>query len=108
MNPSSLSSRLHLLCNQLASARKGTSSQPVLSAIDFCFFDDLLTPEEAQLRKEVRKFCEQEIVPTISDYYDKAEFPEPLIRKIGQQSWTKLFAKQPYGQGGNLSLTLLS
>ena len=94
------SNRIHLLCNQLAGGAKETP-QPVFSSLDFCFFDDLLTPEESKVRKEVREFAEKEIAPIISDYYDRAEFPEFLIEKIGQQRWTKLFGKKPYGDGGN-------
>jgi len=95
---SSNSSRIQLLMNQLAGAKQ--AAQPVLSAIDFCFFDDLLTPEEAKLRKEVREFAEREVAPIINESYDKAQFPESLVEKIGQQHWTKLFAQKPYGEAG--------
>jgi len=103
----SSSSRLQLLSNQLSAGKKQTS-QPVLSAVDFCFFDDLLTPEEAKLRKEVREFAEREVAPIINDFYDKAELPESLVGKIGQQRWTKLFAQKPYGEAGSpMSLAVI-
>ncbi len=104
----STSSRIHLLSNQLAAGRKESAPQPVLSALDFCFFDDLLTAEEVKVRKEVREFAEREVAPIINEYIDKAEFPEPLIGKLGQQRWTKLFGRKPYGDGGNpMSIALV-
>ena len=103
---SSSCSRIQLLCNQLAGTKE--TAQHVLSALDFCFFDDLLTPEEVKLRKQVREFAEKEIVPIISDYYDRAEFPESLIEKIGKQPWVRIAAEKPYGDGGNpMSIGLL-
>jgi len=100
------SSRIQLLANQLAGRKEG--AQPVLSSLDFCFFDDLLTPDEVKLRKEVREFGEREVSPIANEYYEKAQLPEDLILKIGQQRWTKLFAKKPYGDGGNpMSLALI-
>jgi len=102
-----MDSRLHLLKNQLAGARK--EAQPVLSSIDFCFFDDLLTPEEVKLRKDVREFADKEITPIISDFYDRAEFPDPLVPKLAEKDWVKLFVKKPYGEDKNaMSLGLVS
>ena len=101
-------SRIQLLCNQLAGPKE--IPQPVLSSVDFCFFDDLLTPEEVKIRKQVREFAEKEIAPIISDYYDRAEFPESLIEKMGEQPWMRLAAKKPIGDGGNdlaIALTIL-
>jgi len=88
------SSRIQILANQLAGRKE--AAQPVLSSLDFCFFDDLLTPEEVKLRKEVREFGEREVVPIANEYYEKAQLPEDLILKIGQQKWTKLFAKKTF------------
>lgn len=93
MEPST--SRLQLLSNQL-SARK--QPDPVFSSIDFCFFDDLLTPEEAKFRKEVREFSDTEITPIIADYYERAEFPEVVVEKMSKKDWIKYFAKKPYGE----------
>jgi len=93
------SSRIQLLCNHLAAGRK--EAQPVFSSLDFCFFDDLLTSEEAKLRKEVREFADKEITPVINEYYERAEFPEPLVSKLGEKDWVKLFVKKPYGEDKN-------
>jgi len=107
MNLLSSPSRVQLLCNHLSSGRKETSSQPVLSALEFCFFDDLLTPEEVKLRKEVREFAEREVVPLANEHYDQAQFPEVILEKFGKQGWAKLVAKKPYGDGKNRMLLAL-
>jgi len=86
------SSRIQLLCNQLSTRKE--SPQPVLSALDFCFFDDLLTSEEMKIRKEVREFAERQVVPIVSEYYEKAQLPEAIFQKFGQQGWAKLLAKK--------------
>ncbi len=91
------SSRIQLLRNQL-------SSKPVLSALEFCFFEGLLTPEESQIRKEVREFAEREVVPLANEKYDQAEFPEEIFEKFGKQGWAYLTAKKPYGDGKNRML----
>jgi len=93
------SSRIQLLCNQLSTRKE--SPQPVLSALDFCFFDDLLTSEEMKIRKEVREFAERQVVPIVSEYYEKAQLPEAIFQKFGQQGWAKLLAKKPYGENKN-------
>jgi len=93
------SSRIQLLANQLAAPRK--EAQPVFSSLDFCFFDDLLTLDEANLRKEVREFADKEVTPIISEYYERAEFPEPLVPKLAEKDWVKLFVKKPYGEDKN-------
>lgn len=103
----SSSSRISLLANQLAGARK--APEPVWSSLDFCFFDDLLTPEEVKLRKDVRDFADKEITPIISDAYDKAVFPDTLAEKIGEKGWVNLFVKKPYGEDKNpMSLAVVA
>ena len=60
-----------------------------------------VTPEEAKLRKEVREFVDKEITPIINEYYERAEFPEPLVSKLAEKDWVKLFVKKPYGEDKN-------
>lgn len=47
----------------------------------FCL-DDLLTPEERAIRARVRAFMEAEVAPVIADYWERAEFPFPLVPKL--------------------------
>ncbi|KAF9596452.1 hypothetical protein IFM89_011281 [Coptis chinensis] len=51
-------------------------------ASDYYQFDDLLTPEEQRLRKNVRAIMEKEIAPIMTQYWEKAEFPFHVIPKL--------------------------
>lgn len=49
---------------------------------DFYLMDELLTEEERAIRDKVRRFCDDEVIPIINDYWERAEFPFELIPKI--------------------------
>ena len=51
-------------------------------ATDFYAVEDLLTPEEREIRDRVRTFCENEVTPVINDYWERAEFPFELVPKL--------------------------
>ena len=50
---------------------------------DFYALEELLEPEEIEIRDRVRAFCEREVTPRINDYWERAEFPFELVPKIG-------------------------
>jgi len=50
-----------------------------LNASDFFRFDDLLSEEEKQIRKNTRAFAEKELFPLVVDAWEKAEFPKGLV-----------------------------
>src|SRR5918994_4451423 len=49
---------------------------------DFYDLEELLEPEEIEIRDRVRAFCEQEVTPMINDYWDRAEFPFEIVPKL--------------------------
>ncbi len=49
---------------------------------DFYLMDRLLTDEERAVRDKVRAFCDEEIIPVINGYWDRAEFPFEMIPKF--------------------------
>jgi glutaryl-CoA dehydrogenase len=49
---------------------------------DFYLMDELLTEEERRIRDKVRAFSDQEVIPIINDYWERAEFPFELIPKL--------------------------
>jgi glutaryl-CoA dehydrogenase len=49
---------------------------------DFYALEELLAPEEIELRDRVRAFCEREVTPRINDYWERAEFPFELVPGI--------------------------
>ena len=44
--------------------------------------DTLLTEEERRIRDKVRTFCDDEVIPIINDYWERAEVPFELIAKL--------------------------
>lgn len=50
---------------------------------DYYEFDDLLTPDERNLRYKVRECMEKDVAPIMSKYWEKAEFPFGIIPKLG-------------------------
>jgi glutaryl-CoA dehydrogenase len=55
---------------------------PINTATDFYQLDDLLTPEERDLRYQTREFFEREVEPIVAPYWERAEFPFELIPKL--------------------------
>jgi glutaryl-CoA dehydrogenase len=53
-------------------------------ALDYYRLDDLLTPEEREIRYRVRDFMETEIVPYINPYWERGEFPRELFAKLAK------------------------
>jgi glutaryl-CoA dehydrogenase len=52
--------------------------------VDFYALDDLLTPDELEIRDRLREFCAKEVTPIASDYWERAEFPFELIPKMAK------------------------
>ena len=53
-------------------------------ATDFYLLDERLTDEERAIRDRLRAFCDREVTPIINDYWERAEFPFPLVPKIAE------------------------
>jgi len=51
---------------------------------DYYLLDELLDDEARAVRDRVRKFVDTELLPVINDYWDRAEFPFPLVAKIAE------------------------
>lgn len=56
--------------------------ETVFSGFDFYSCDMHFTAEQKALRQEVRDFVEVEVLPKINPYWEKAEFPWPIARKM--------------------------
>ncbi len=54
------------------------------SSPDFYALEELLEPEEIEIRDRVRAFCEKEVTPVVNDYWERAEFPFELVPKIAE------------------------
>jgi glutaryl-CoA dehydrogenase len=51
---------------------------------DYYHIDDLLTEEEREVRDRVRAFADREVIPIISGYWERAEFPFELVPKVAE------------------------
>ena len=51
---------------------------------DYYLLDEFLTDEARAVRDRVRAFVEADLLPVINDYWDRADFPWPLVPKIAE------------------------
>lgn len=72
--------RLNLLRKQLSS--KTLNNEIINSSLEYFNFDQFLTKEETNYRKKLREYLEREVTPIIPSYYEKAEFPLDVIKKL--------------------------
>ena len=49
---------------------------------DYFFIDELLKPEELEIRDRVRRWVDREVIPTAAGYWDRAEFPFEIVPKF--------------------------
>jgi alkylation response protein AidB-like acyl-CoA dehydrogenase len=64
--------------------------------------DHRLPEEYADLRKTVEEFAHEQVAPVIGDYYQREEFPYPLVAQMGRMGLFGLpFPEQYGGMGGD-------
>lgn len=63
---------------------------------DFYRLDELLDPEEREIRDRVRLFAETEALPLMADHFDRGAFPTQLIGRLAQM---ELFGVHVLGYG---------
>jgi glutaryl-CoA dehydrogenase len=51
---------------------------------DFFRIADQLSPDEREVWRRTRDFVDTEVLPAINDYWERAEFPRPLIDKLAE------------------------
>jgi glutaryl-CoA dehydrogenase len=51
---------------------------------DYFFLREQLTEGELEVLRRVRRFVEDEVLPVIGGYWERAELPWPLIRRLGE------------------------
>ncbi|HET6900466.1 MAG TPA: acyl-CoA dehydrogenase family protein [Vicinamibacteria bacterium] len=71
---------------------------------DYYLLDELLTDEQRALRAKVRSFMDQEVLPVINGYWERAEFPHALVPKLAQLGIAG-FQIPGYGAPGMSSVT---
>src|SRR5919108_2979626 len=53
-------------------------------ATDYFFLREQLTDEQLDVLRRVRQFVDDEVLPVIGGYWERAELPWPLIRRLGE------------------------
>jgi glutaryl-CoA dehydrogenase len=64
--------------------RIGPSPTGYAPPMDYYRLDDRLSQDERELRDRVRTFADDEVLPIINDYWDRAEFPFELVPKLAR------------------------
>jgi glutaryl-CoA dehydrogenase len=67
---------------------------------DYYQLDDLLTEEHKLIRETVRSYVKKEISPVIESYAQKAEFPEQIVKQLGDLGCFGPTIPESYGGGG--------
>ena len=69
-------------------------------ALDFFGIEKLFSEEEVMIRDTARKFTDREIIPVIAEKWEAGEFPQSLIRKMGELGFLGPFIPTEYGGAG--------
>lgn len=75
-------------------------SKDLFQSPDYFQLDDLLTEEQKMVRESVRAYVKKEISPIIEDYAQKAEFPQQIVRQLGELGCFGPTVPVEYGGGG--------
>ena len=67
---------------------------------DYYNVDELLTEEHKLIRESVRSYVKKEISPIIEDYAQRSEFPEQIVKQLGDLGCFGPTIPQEYGGGG--------
>ena len=53
-------------------------------ATDYFFLRQQLSPEQLDYLARTRRFVDEEVIPVIGGYWERAEFPWPLVNRLGE------------------------
>ena len=70
-------------------------NHPIISGVD-----ELLTEEQKLIRETVRNYVKKEISPIIEDYAQRAEFPQQIVKQLGDLGCFGPTIPEQYGGGG--------
>jgi glutaryl-CoA dehydrogenase len=67
---------------------------------DYFNVDELLSEEQKHIREAVRNYVKKEISPIIEDYAQRAEFPQQIVKQLGDLGCFGPTIPAEYGGGG--------
>lgn len=74
--------------------------QDLFQSPDYFLVDELLTEEQKMIRDSVRSYVKKEISPIIEDYAQRAEFPQHIVKQLGDLGCFGPTVPTTYGGGG--------
>ena len=60
------------------------TTNELVPAQDYFLLDETLSEQERTIRDRVRAFADDEVLPVINEYWEKAEFPFELVPKLAE------------------------
>ncbi|MEO5683753.1 MAG: acyl-CoA dehydrogenase family protein [Chitinophagaceae bacterium] len=75
-------------------------SNDLFQSPDYFQLDELLTEEQKLVRESVRSYVKKEISPIIEDYAQRAEFPQHIVKQLGELGCFGPTIPVEYGGGG--------
>ena len=64
-----------------------------------------LTDEHEMIRREARRFAQEEIAPIAAEYDETGDFPSETVKKMGQMGFMGIEVPEQYGGAGMDSLS---
>lgn len=68
--------------------------------VDYYNIDDLLTEEHKLIRSSIRDYTKQSLKPIIEEYAQKSEFPQHIVKELGEVGAFGPHIPSEYGGGG--------
>jgi glutaryl-CoA dehydrogenase len=75
-------------------------AQDLFQSPDYFNVDELLSDEQKLIRESVRNYVKKEISPIIETYAQKAEFPQQIVKQLGDLGCFGPTIPHEYGGGG--------
>src|ERR1700745_4198091 len=76
------------------------SKTDVFQSPDYFLVDELFTDEQKLVREAIRNYVKKEISPVIEEYAQRAEFPEFIVKQLGELGCFGPTIPHEYGGGG--------
>ena len=76
------------------------ASSDLFVSPDYYQLDDLLTEEQKHIREAVRNYVKKEISPIIEDFAQRSEFPQQIVKQLGDLGCFGPTIPALYGGGG--------
>lgn len=75
-------------------------SKDLFQSPDYFLLDELLSDEHKLIRNSVREYVKKDISPIIEDYAQRAEFPQQIVKQLGELGCFGPTVSTEYGGGG--------